>query len=129
MVLVSDTDIRCVAGKAELTRDDLHKLYGELDLTLAEIDRQERKANTRDYTLQAVHILSYWREKNGEVATRKTILDALHECNHVEAKQTLEGKYEWGCTDEGTCISFLPQDGFLFHFFLFVCLFVCLFFF
>ena len=97
--MVSDKDIRDVAMKIGLKRDDLHKLYGELLLTLSEIEKEERNADTKDYSIQAVRIISFWREKNGKEATRKKILDALQMCNHNKARQMLEEK--WGSTIKG----------------------------
>ena len=110
--MASDEDIRDVAYKVGLTYNDLHKLYGELHLSLADINREERNSDTRDYSIQAEHILSYWRKKNGKVATRKTILDALQECHNKEAIENLEGK--WRCTVAGKFVFPLPQDSWVF---------------
>ena len=91
--VVSDKDIRDIAKEAELTFADLHNLYGKLDLSDAEIETQERIADTGDFMLQAERVLTYWRQKNGKEATRRKLLTALEECKCYKAKEILENRW------------------------------------
>ena len=91
--MVFDKDIRDVARKAELTYADLHHLYGELELSHAEIENQERIADTKDFMLQAKHVLIFWRQKKGKEATRVKLLTALQECKLSRAKEILEERW------------------------------------
>ena len=98
--VVSDKDIRDVASKAELTHAELRHLYGELELSQADIENQERMADTRDFMLQAEHVLKHWRQKTGKEATKEKLLDTLQECKLNRAKGILEEK--WNLTVKGT---------------------------
>ena len=96
---ISGTDIQDVARKADLTYAELHNLYGELGILQCDIENQERIANTKDFKIQAVHVLRYWQQTNGREATRMAILHALQECKYNRAKAILEEK--WGLTVQG----------------------------
>ena len=86
---MSDNDIRDVASRAELTHSELHHLFGELGISHADIENQERIADTKDYYIQADRVLQYWRQKNGKDATRQKVLDSLQECKYNRAKEIL----------------------------------------
>ncbi|XP_072027834.1 uncharacterized protein [Amphiura filiformis] len=97
METVSDKDISDVANKADLAYEDLENLYIELEIKSADIDNAKRVANTLDFKIQATKVLEHWRKSSGSKANRKTILDALQECDLIEAKEILEEK--WGLKD------------------------------
>ncbi|XP_072018876.1 uncharacterized protein [Amphiura filiformis] len=96
---VSDADISYVARKTKLTKDHLSNLYIELDIGEDEIENAKGKADTKDFKLQAISVLKAWRSSNGRNATRKAILEALKECDLIDAKEHLEE--EWSVSLEG----------------------------
>ena len=98
-VMVTDKDIQDVASKANLDYNQLQKLFVELEITQRDIEKQQRIAETKDYEIQAKHVLQFWRQTNGKLATRRKILDALMECTLIEAKDLLVDT--WGITFEG----------------------------
>ena len=96
---MSDRDIRDITSKIKLEHADLQRMFHALDMTHAEIENAERNTDSRDVTLQARRVLIEWRKKNGRNACKRRILDALLECDLVDAKETLEAT--WSLTHEG----------------------------
>ena len=94
MEKVTNKNISDITNKTKLEHKDLRKLFTELDIDSNDVENAERTADTRDFKLQAQKVLRMWRENNGRRATRRRILDALEECNFIDAKETLEKK--WG---------------------------------
>ena len=92
---VSDRDIRNITRKAKLKHADLQRMFHALDMTHAEIENAERNTDSRDVTLRARRVLIEWRKKNGRNACRRRILDALLECDLVEAKEILEATWDF----------------------------------
>ena len=90
---MSDKDISDVACEAELTYAELHHLYGELELSDADIENQERISDTKDFKLQAERVLKHWRQIKGMEATREKMLNALKECKYERAKAILEKRW------------------------------------
>ena len=99
MKQVSDRDIREITSKTNLLHADLQRMFHALGMTHAEIENAERNTDSRDVTLQASRVLNEWRMKNGRNACRSKILEALLECNLVDAKEILEAT--WGFAPQG----------------------------
>ncbi|XP_072015334.1 uncharacterized protein [Amphiura filiformis] len=97
--VLSRKDINNVADKAKLGRDQLKHLFIELDIPSSDIANAERRADTRDFKLQAIEVLQFWQQSNGEKATRNEIINALEECGFIEAKEILEKK--WSLISQG----------------------------
>ncbi|XP_072021658.1 uncharacterized protein [Amphiura filiformis] len=88
---MSDSDFRAVIK--QLDRDDLQKLYIELELQSQAVQKAEYRANTTDIELQAMEVLRMWRQEmrdKGQLATKEIILHALEECENTEAAEILE---------------------------------------
>ena len=66
----------------------------------SDIENAEQNANTTDVHLKARKVLSSWREQNGQSATRRTIIDALTECELNNAKEILAEKWGINLIDE-----------------------------
>ena len=98
---VSDHDLHDIAYNFKLLRDQLQRLYRVLGLDTSCITNAERQADSRDYKLQGVWVLQTWRQSFGEKATRRTVIEALHKCRLINAKEKLikhwtiksQGKY------------------------------------
>ena len=99
MEKVTDKDIFDITSKAKLQHADLHNLFSGLGIDDTDVENAERIADTKDFKLQARKVLKMWRTKNGQSATRKAIIDALTECDLIEAKEILEEK--WGLIAQG----------------------------
>ena len=93
---VSDRDIRDITSKTGLLHADLQRLFHALNMTHAEIQNAERNTDSRDIILQARRVLNDWRMKNGRNACRRRIVEALLECNLVDAKEILEATWGFG---------------------------------
>ena len=93
MEKVSDKDIFAITYKTKLEHAELHYLFAELGIDDADVENAERMADTKDFKLQARKVLKMWRTNNGRNATRKAIIDALTECDLIEAKEILEEKW------------------------------------
>ncbi|XP_072017961.1 uncharacterized protein [Amphiura filiformis] len=93
VIMVSDNDINDVVYKTHLGRNLLQRLFHQLGITTSDIEYAERMADTRDFKLQSIQVLHFWRQSNGEKATRKAIINALIECNLIEAKEMLVRKW------------------------------------
>ena len=102
---MSNKDIVIITSKAKLQSDDLHNLFSELDIEDTDVEKAEKMADSRDFKLQANKVLKMWRTKNGKKATRKAIINALTECNLIEAKEILEEK--WGLVIQGKFLCFI----------------------
>ncbi|XP_072016999.1 uncharacterized protein [Amphiura filiformis] len=98
-IKVSDDDIYNLASNAKLSRDQLRHLFQKLGLVETDIENAYRRADTRDFKLQAISVLQLWRQINGLRATRQAIIDALKSCGFIEAKEILEKK--WTRTSRG----------------------------
>ena len=96
---MSDRDIQDITSKIGLLHADLQCLFHALDMSDSEIENAARYVDSRDVTLQARRVLIEWRMKNGRDASRRKILDALLECDLVDAKETLEKT--WSLVHEG----------------------------
>ena len=91
---LSDREIRDVAQKTGLDRNQLKNLYKELDLPDNVVENAERNADTRDVNLQADKVLHHWRATKGREANKQAILDALEGCNFKEAIEFLTKEWE-----------------------------------
>ncbi|XP_072022993.1 uncharacterized protein [Amphiura filiformis] len=94
---ISETDLSDVARKAELGWDDLNHIFVELGLKGPDIENAVRKADTKDFQLQSINVLRFWRHTNGEGATREAIIEALEACKLIEAKEILLDKWANTC--------------------------------
>ncbi|XP_072016013.1 NLR family CARD domain-containing protein 4-like [Amphiura filiformis] len=90
---VSDRDIKDVASNAKLLHDQLRHLFVQLGIKASDRENAERRADTRDFKLQAIEVLRSWRQSKGEKATRKAILHALRKCHLMEAREILVEKW------------------------------------
>ena len=99
MEKVSDKDISDITYKTKLQHADLHHLFSELGIDDADVENAERMADSRDFRLQAKKVLKMWRTKNGRNATRRAVINALIECELIDAKEILEKK--WGLVAQG----------------------------
>ena len=93
---VSDKDIQDIASQAELNYNHLDNLFGKLNIQHHEIERERRNANTTDYQIQAKCVLHSWRQNNGNCATRRSIIEALHDSNYIKAAEILIEKWRKG---------------------------------
>ena len=94
--MITDADLMVVIK--QLGRDDLQKLFLELDIRFQDVGKAEYRANTTDVDLKAMHVLRHWRQEKGPDATRVTVLTALKECEQLDAMETV--KMMWGITDD-----------------------------
>ncbi|XP_072022692.1 uncharacterized protein [Amphiura filiformis] len=92
-IKVSEDDLNDVTSKAGLRRDELKHLFKELSIHETDIENAERIADTRDFKHQSNQVLQKWLQRNGERATRKTVIDALEGCRFVNAKEILEKRW------------------------------------
>ena len=64
-------------------------------MTYTEVEEAEEKAGTRGGKLDRARLVFYkWQEKEGEAATKMTVLHALKECTLVDTMQKMQK--EWG---------------------------------
>ena len=81
---LSNRDIRLLTKKADLEKEDWDNLFEELEISAADQDIGRRKADTKDFKLQASTILRAWRKRKGKDATKNVIIDALRKCRLTE---------------------------------------------
>ncbi|XP_072015013.1 NLR family CARD domain-containing protein 4-like [Amphiura filiformis] len=93
MEKVSDSDIKDIASNATLLHNQLRHLFVELGIKAPDVENAECRIETRDFQLQAIEVLQFWRQSNGEKATRRAIIEALGECHFCDAKEILEKKW------------------------------------
>ncbi|XP_072016289.1 NLR family CARD domain-containing protein 4-like [Amphiura filiformis] len=93
MEKVSSSDINDVVYRAKLGRDQQQHLFRQLGIPSPDVENAERRADTRDFKLQAIKVLESWRQTNGEKATRRAIIDALKECGFIEAEEIIEKQW------------------------------------
>ena len=67
----------------------------ELHLENADIETAKRRADRNDVKLQAVEIFMFWRQRNGKRASRLALIEALYNCDLVEAKEILEDEWHF----------------------------------
>ena len=84
---------------------DLQNLYEALDIPKREVQKAEASASISDVDLKAKDVLRQWKQKRGKLATRQAILDALEECENLEAKEKLEK--EWTGKGNNTIFFFM----------------------
>ena len=91
---ISEPDIRLITHKAGLLSADLINLFGELNIPLAEQERNSLLADTKDFMQQSFRILYAWLQNEGKAATRNRIIEALRGCKLNNAAEFLIK--EWG---------------------------------
>ena len=86
---MTDKDINAVVSKAKLFKDDLDRLFNDLNIEPQDIERAKHSAGTNDVGLQAIRVLKEWRQSKGRDATRQEIITALQLNNRADAVQIL----------------------------------------
>ena len=69
---------------------DFHELFHELNIKDADIEKEEKNADSSHPGQQARAVFNFWIKAEGKEATRKAMLDALERCGNVEDKEILE---------------------------------------
>ena len=81
-----------------LGKDELQAFFHTLGLPHRDIEKAECDAGTLNVNLRARSVLLFWRQTNGDLATRHAVLQALqknrnwHAIKQLEAKWNLEGE-------------------------------------
>ena len=84
---------------AGLQQTYLDYLFVVLRLPANEIENAKKLVDTKDFQLEAISVLQYWRKTKGRAASKQAIIKALEECQYIEAVDILCGK--WGLASEG----------------------------
>ncbi len=92
---MTDQDIYTVTHKVGLLHDQLNRLYNELGLPADEVENEQKKADTKDYKLQANKVLGHWKSTNGMEATREKLIAGLREAGCIDAIEKLQEKHNW----------------------------------
>ncbi|XP_041483940.1 probable ATP-dependent RNA helicase DDX60 isoform X2 [Lytechinus variegatus] len=74
-----------------LSSCDLSEVFAVLGLTTMDINNASQRAWSDDYRNR--NVLFAWRKKEGYNATAEALLDALEECQYIEAKNILLAKW------------------------------------
>ena len=82
-----------MTSNAGLQHNHLENLFVELELRADEIENAKRLADTNDFKLQAASVLRFWRETNGNAATKQGIINALEVCQLCDAVEILQEKW------------------------------------
>ena len=73
---------------------DLQRLYDALGIESNDVEKAEKKADTKDVDLMGRAVLVFWRKTNGRDATRQAILDAMDACRDAQAKRKLIQRWQ-----------------------------------
>ena len=66
-----------------------------------DVEKAEEKANTNDANQKAKAVLREWRQREGKHATQEAILNALKECQLIDAMETLQTKWSQSKIERG----------------------------
>ena len=95
--MISDADFGDITEV--LGKDDLQNLFHALGLRLEDIEKIESSTGTMDVNIRARKVLHFWRQRNGNLATRQALLQALarvrnrYAIEQLDAKWNLKGEY------------------------------------
>ena len=73
--------------------DEKKLLYVELGLNAHEVEAAEVTTDSKHPDIKALSVFRYWRTKNGAAATKAKILEALENCNLIDAKEKIESAW------------------------------------
>ncbi|XP_072016961.1 uncharacterized protein [Amphiura filiformis] len=89
----SDSDLWEVIKR--LSPNDLQCLYIELGIGLKDVETWELDAGPgATVHFKARKVLAMWRQRNGKIATKKALLEALKKCRQLAVKEELEIQWE-----------------------------------
>lgn len=77
-----------------LTSDELSNVYEQLDIEHRQVLKAHERANSADPDQKAKAVLRYWKEHNGQKATRRKLLKALEKCQYMNAMEELQEKWK-----------------------------------
>ena len=89
--VISDADFGDVTEL--LGRDDLQNLFHALGLRLEDTEKVECSTGTTDVNIRARKVLHFWRQRNGHLATRQSVLQALARVGNRYATEQLIAKW------------------------------------
>ena len=84
------TDSHFLDVSKVLDPDDLQHFYVKLGLEHRDITHAEVSAGTTDSRLKATAVLRQWKKTRGKKATQQAILQALQECDFLDAREELQ---------------------------------------
>ena len=83
------TDVVRVLGPS-----DLQRLYSALGVESNDVEKAEKRADTKDVDLIGRAVLVFWRKTSGQDATRQAILNAMDACCDAQAKGKLIQRWQ-----------------------------------
>ena len=89
--VATDLDFQTVAE--HLTADARQRLFRQLKLKVADIDRAENSIQSIDFVEKIIAVLGEWRRKKGKDATVKAIIDAIRKAGDNDIAYELEELY------------------------------------
>ena len=90
--VIEERDFTDVVGV--LGPSDLQRLYSALGVESNDVEKAEKRADTKDVDLIGREVLVFWRKTIGRDATRQAILDAMDACRDTQAKGKLIQRWQ-----------------------------------